>query len=814
MHGLVTRHKYQPKSVMPSDTIQPEISIFLLLRGNDFMLGECLESIIKQTYPLYLIEVTILEENYGAQSIKTIRRFVKRHRNLRIHRLKKRHHQSITQGQSFNNNQVVIPIVSFTVLADDFIEKVVTGIQTSGSSYIGGRVIYQGQSYMQQAAAALLGSRFVFPTSTQDESGEKKRDDGIRHAGYLGEALDETGLLVNELCKNEYEVATRLAQKGHTAHFSSKIQSFLPARTNLFHLFGISFWHGISWANRIKKNPAASSLRYAVPSLIIMLCTFLSIGALFSYSAASKLLLLPLTIYCLYNLLISLLITIPNKIKHLIVLPILLTILHVGFGIGSIAGLATGKKRGSAIPKWANTSAVFFSDYIMINAAFFLWAYLRSELGLFSLTHFEITFGISNIIVFFWFFIFLALGLYRPWNAASRVDESVAVFKTTALGVLMIFLLTFDLERDLSTPVTTSRILLISYWALVACAVTFGRMILRTVQRALLENGIGLQRTIIVGWGKKARKLYTKICKYPALGFQVIGFVDLEKCDNSNQFQGIPLLGSLEELSNLITRHEVENVLISLQKKDQKAFMEIIARTEGHPVSLRIVPDLYSIITGQARTNQIYGFPLVEILPQYMPTWEKIGKRAIDIIISLTILIIGLPLWLLVAFVIRINSPGNVFFLQRRVGKNGKHFHILKFRSMISNAEKLTGPKWADKDDSRITSIGWFIRKWRIDEIPQFINVLRGEMSIVGPRPERPYFVRKLKKEFKLYVRRLKVQPGITGWAQVKGSYDATVDDVKQKLKYDLFYLENMSLKMDLKILIYTVYVMLSGKGQ
>jgi lipopolysaccharide/colanic/teichoic acid biosynthesis glycosyltransferase len=162
----------------------------------------------------------------------------------------------------------------------------------------------------------------------------------------------------------------------------------------------------------------------------------------------------------------------------------------------------------------------------------------------------------------------------------------------------------------------------------------------------------------------------------------------------------------------------------------------------------------------------------------------------------------------------RVESPGPVFYRQERVGKDGRLFSVIKFRSMVANAEKLTGPKWADKDDPRITHVGRFIRKWRLDEIPQFINVLRGEMSIVGPRPERPYFVEKLRKEYPLYARRLRVQPGITGWAQVKGDYDTTIENVKQKLQYDLFYLENMSLKMDLKIIMHTVYVMLAGRGQ
>jgi exopolysaccharide biosynthesis polyprenyl glycosylphosphotransferase len=241
---------------------------------------------------------------------------------------------------------------------------------------------------------------------------------------------------------------------------------------------------------------------------------------------------------------------------------------------------------------------------------------------------------------------------------------------------------------------------------------------------------------------------------------------------------------------------------------------EVVNQCTGFPVTIKIIPDLYSIVMGQARTNQIYGFPLIEIFPLIMPVWERRFKRLIDMTVAVVILTLGLPLWLILVLIIKLDSRGPIFYRQERVGKDGRVFTIIKFRTMVQNAEQLTGPKWAEKDDPRITCAGRFMRKWRLDEFPQFINVLRGEMSLVGPRPERPYFVEKLKKEVPFYMRRLKVQPGITGWAQVKGTYDNTVEDVKQKLQYDFFYVENISLAMDFKILLHTVYVMLAGRGQ
>ena len=242
--------------------------------------------------------------------------------------------------------------------------------------------------------------------------------------------------------------------------------------------------------------------------------------------------------------------------------------------------------------------------------------------------------------------------------------------------------------------------------------------------------------------------------------------------------------------------------------------MEVISLSESKGVGLKIVPDLYEILSGQARSSQLYGMPLIDIMPELMPEWEKKLKRLIDIIASLLILIITFPICLLSAIAIKIDSEGSIFFKQERIGQNGKVFRILKFRSMKKDAEKDTGPVWSQKDDPRITSVGRFIRKVRIDEIPQMFNVLKGEMSIVGPRPERAFFVEQLSKEIPYYKRRLKVRPGITGWAQVKHKYDESIEDVKIKLRYDLFYIENMSLRMDFKILLRTIFVVLFGKGQ
>ncbi len=798
-----------PTGARAADNVS--VSVIIPLRGALANLSECLASLSRQTYPHPLIEIHFLFDSPAPALRKTVREFVKAHPDFRVRqRSAKITRKKRPPAPSFPGNNLVLAIHPHATLAEDFIAQAVLQLNEQGAAGVGGRVRYQSHGYLPEAYAAVLGSHWTSPLGTQDQLSEDARKEGCVHAVYRQEALREAGILEQEILENEYEIATRLHQKGRGFHFSPKLISSLPWRGGLLQFLGHALMHGFAWTNRIKKQPALLRPHYAVPVLLLVIAALIAGGADYGSSKSLTWVGIGALGYLLCNVLMAVTITRRRRWRYLPVMSVLVFIFHLGFGLGTLVGLLTAKKWGSAIPKWLEKVAVIFSDYIAIAAASLLLNHLRAQLGLFSLPDFEAAFFFSNVLFVYWFLLFLLLGLYRAWNAASRFDEAVAVFKIAGLGALVIFLATIDPDDPL--PKTRASVLI--YWLLVAGAVTTGRMILRTIQRRLLENGIGMRRTLIVGWGRKARALYQEVGKYPALGFQVLGFVELKSQEGRRQFEGIPVLGRLEQLSEIARRHQIEEVLIALQQKDQRALMQIIAQTDGLPVGLKIVPDLYSIITGQARTNQIYGFPLIEILPQYMPTWERLAKRIIDFSFSALILVLGAPVWLLVALIIKLDSRGPVFYKQERMGKDGRRFNVIKFRSMVSDAEKLTGPKWADKDDPRITRSGRFMRKWRIDEIPQFLNVLAGEMSIVGPRPERPFFVEKLRKEIPLYPRRLRVQPGITGWAQIKGAYDATLEDVKQKLQYDLFYLENMSLKMDLKIILHTIYVMLAGRGQ
>jgi len=456
---------------------------------------------------------------------------------------------------------------------------------------------------------------------------------------------------------------------------------------------------------------------------------------------------------------------------------------------------------------------LFLCDFIAINATFLIWEAMQQRFD------FHVEFGFINhyllslMIFIFWFCVFCFFGLYQACFICSRTDEFITVTKVVSAGIFLVFLITFDFERDLAHPFSLSRLMVFLYWGMMIFFVGIFRVLFRTVYRKFLEMGIGQRRTLIVGWGRKARDLYDQVLEAPALGYKIVGFVTPERNPPVGNYKKIPIQGPLKHLDQIIHREAIQEILIALPRRSERYLQEVISQCNGRAVGMKIVPDLYDVIIGQVRTNQIYGFPLIEILPELMPPWERLVKRLCDVLFSLVILIGFLPIWLIVALVIRMDSQGPIFYAQKRVGRNGKVYKMIKFRSMVVGAEKMTGPIWATNNDPRVTRVGRFLRRLRLDEIPQLINVLSGDMSLVGPRPERLYFVKKFRKVFPLYSRRLHVRPGITGWAQIKGGYDQSLEHVKKKLEYDLFYLENMSLRMDLKIVLSTIYVMLLGKG-
>lgn len=455
---------------------------------------------------------------------------------------------------------------------------------------------------------------------------------------------------------------------------------------------------------------------------------------------------------------------------------------------------------------------ILLTDFIFICLAWAAFFFIRIETGWFRILIMPEVFVPMIVIYVYWLIIFTFFGMYRTWFAASRFDEISTLFKTTFVGIFILFFLIF-ISDFLEGVESSNRILIFIYWILLFVLVSIGRLFIRSFQRGLLIKGIGRRNALIIGFNAKAHEVHDQILEHPALGLDVEAYVAVNKENVGKTYKNVRVRSSLDELLDLVYKTHAAEVIIALEKEDHDLLVDIISKLENKGIGLKIVPDLYEILSGQARTSQLYGIPLIDIMPELMPEWEKKLKRISDVIISLFILTLTLPLNILVALAIRLDSKGHVLFKQERIGMNSKTFKIYKFRSMYQDAEKNTGPVWSTKDDPRVTRVGKIMRKLRIDEIPQFFNVLKGEMSLVGPRPERPFFVEQLSQQIPYYKRRLKVRPGITGWAQVKHKYDESIEDVKVKLRYDLFYIENMSLRMDIKILARTILVVLFGKG-
>ncbi len=448
------------------------------------------------------------------------------------------------------------------------------------------------------------------------------------------------------------------------------------------------------------------------------------------------------------------------------------------------------------------------TDFIAVNISYVLYYHLRFRSGLFPMMD-DVALTVPSLIVsVYWIVLFGLRGHYRTLYVVSRFDAFFAMVRTTFIGVLVLFIL----FSPSGNAFGATRLVMGVYWVLLALTVGGSRVLIRTVQRNLLFRGIGHRNTVIVGAGLEAQEVVRQLHRHAELGYGIVGYVDGQSNIDNQDFP--PYLGNRTELPDILGKYEIREVIVALAHPDHRELLTIVWHCSMHKVRVKVIPDLYEILSGRARTHQIWGVPLIEVQPDLMPPWQKVAKEAMDVLVSLILLILTLPVMIATVIAICIDSKGSAFYRQYRVGKGGKEFTLIKFRSMVTDAESQTGAVWAEKKDPRVTNVGRVIRRTRIDELPQLINVLKGEMSLVGPRPERPEFVDKFISDIPFYGRRLNVKPGLTGWAQVKHKYDESMEDVQKKIRYDLFYLENMSLSLDLKILINTIWVILRGKGQ
>lgn len=412
----------------------------------------------------------------------------------------------------------------------------------------------------------------------------------------------------------------------------------------------------------------------------------------------------------------------------------------------------------------------------------------------------------------FWLFLYAMSGAYHRVYRKARMRELAQTLLLTLIGVIVIF---FALLLD--DVIHTYRSYYKSFITLFAIhfffTFTFRYIIASVTLYKLRHRKLGFN-TIIVGSNGNAVAIYNEIENQPvSSGNRFIGFVHAVEYPSYKLEQFIPHFGHYSNLKKLIMEMEVEEVIIATERSEHKTIEKIISEIEDTNVVIKVIPDMQDFLLGTVKTTSIYQTPLIQVSFDFMPPWQLSLKRFFDVIIAFIAIILLIPVYIFCYLGVLFTSKGPVIYRQERIGINGKPFMIPKFRSMKVGAENGT-PMLSSRDDSRVTQFGRFLRKVRLDEIPQFFSVLKGDMSLVGPRPERQYYINQIAERAPHYRLLLKVKPGITSWGQVKYGYAENVDQMIERLKFDILYLENMSLAMDFKIMAYTLLTVVKGSGQ
>ncbi|PYN96535.1 MAG: undecaprenyl-phosphate glucose phosphotransferase [Candidatus Rokuibacteriota bacterium] len=391
--------------------------------------------------------------------------------------------------------------------------------------------------------------------------------------------------------------------------------------------------------------------------------------------------------------------------------------------------------------------------------------------------------------------------LYRPRRLGSRVSEWGDVAKASTLGVLvLVAIMTFAFKHE-----DYSRVVIVYFWVLSIVVVSVWRATFREGLRLVRRGGLNLRYAVIVGGGAPATEIVGAIRHRPDLGLLILGVVgDKEQADVGPRW-----LGRFEELRAILDSHDVNVVFLALPQRDSWRLGAVLADIGDEPVTIHLVPDVVSLTSLRGGIEELEGVPLIHLRESPLHGWNRVLKRLVDVVVGGLALVVATPAMLAIAVAIKVTSPGPVWLRQERMGLDGRAFTMLKFRTMRTDAEAETGPVWAVERDPRRTPIGSFLRRFSLDELPQLVNVLRGEMSLVGPRPERPVFVDEFRRRVPGYMLRHKVKAGMTGWAQVNGWRGNT--SIEKRVEYDLYYIERWSLAFDVKIMLQTFWRGFSG---
>jgi Undecaprenyl-phosphate glucose phosphotransferase len=457
--------------------------------------------------------------------------------------------------------------------------------------------------------------------------------------------------------------------------------------------------------------------------------------------------------------------------------------------------------------------------YVLTDACLASWAFvlayvIRFESGLIPVTRgyppLEQYLNVVPFIALGTPLAFQLQGIYRLRRGRSRIDDFFAVLIGSIVAVVLGVISTLYVQTYYASEEAKARgayeVSQLVWGLFLALNVLF-TYASREGVRELLERrwraGVGLKRILIAGAGDLGRMVADRILQHRELGYQVIGFLDDRAGGDHIGYRGLPLLGTLDEVSEIAQRERVDHLYVALPLEEHTRLLNLMEITSRECIDVKVVPDLLQFIALRARLEDLDGLPIINVNDVPLQGLNSWIKRVIDVLLSgAAVIVLAIPLAIIAALV-RLTSPGPVFYRQERMGLDGKAFNVYKFRSMYIGAEDTTGPIWAREDDPRATRVGRWLRKLDFDELPQLLNVLRGDMSIVGPRPERPFFVEQFKHRIPQYMLRHKVKAGITGWAQVNGWRGNT--SLEKRIEYDLYYIENWSVTLDLKIMWLTL---------
>lgn len=412
------------------------------------------------------------------------------------------------------------------------------------------------------------------------------------------------------------------------------------------------------------------------------------------------------------------------------------------------------------------------------------------------------------VVPLFWLLLYLMQGLYLDVRRLYRLEIIFKTFQSTLLGVVILFFLIL-IDDNVSAYRLYYKSLILLFVTHFSLTLVVRYVFITILVRKVQNNKLGFD-TLLIGGGDKAASIYEEIKGLPkGIGNSFVGFIG----ENTRKDIDLKYLGSFDDVENIIDQYQVEEIVLAIDKGDNAFLTKILSVVERKNVRIKVSADVHDILLGSVKMDNIFGALLYEVNNDPMSTGQQLIKRVIDVCISVISLVLLTPLYLVLSLLVKFSSEGPIFFKQERIGKNGNPFQIIKFRTMYQNAED-AGPQLSSERDPRITKVGKVMRKLRLDEFPQFWNVLVGDMSLVGPRPERQFYIDQIARLEPQFLQLVKVRPGITSWGQVKFGYAENVDQMIQRMKFDLLYLNNRSLALDFKIMMHTILIIFKAKGK